>query len=141
MRIFCDSSFLVAFRHSGDPYHLQAKQIVTERLAELQPCWLVITDYVFDETVSVLKSRASGSTAIETARRLLSREFDLQFVDEKLFNEAVDVFTRYGDKEWSFTDCTSYAWIKRFKPDYVLATDEDFEQFGLAPRNLMREAP
>lgn len=29
-------------------------------------------------------------------------------IDEEIFRKAIEVFTRFVDNEWSFTDCTSY---------------------------------
>lgn len=140
-RLFIDSSFFIALRHAGDgARHVRAQQIMRERLAELYPFALVTTDYLFDETVTFLRKHASAAIAIEEAQRLHGGEVHLEFVGQTLFEEALDVFTRYRDKQWSFTDCTSYVWIKRFKPDYVLSFDENFDQFGLS-KNLATETP
>ncbi len=140
-RIFCDSTFLVAFRHVRDDYHQRARQVVDSEVLKFHPLIsFVITDYIFDETVTVLKKKAGNTIAIEMAKYLNGSDFKLEYVKEELFNEAFTVFTRYKDKKWSFTDCTSYVWIRQFKPDGFLATDEDFNQFGLAVPNLMMEA-
>jgi hypothetical protein len=41
------------------------------------------------------------------------------------------VFDRFRDKDWSFTDCVSYAVIERLKITSAFAFDEHFAQFGI----------
>ena len=49
------------------------------------------------------------------------------FVD----TSAWDAFQKYNvDKLWSFTDCTSYAVMKRLNISEVFAFDHHFEQMG-----------
>ena len=139
-RIFCDTSFLFALRNVRDEHHEQARRVLEERLVEIYPAvHFVITDYIFDETVTILSRKAGKTVALETVRYLYGPDFKLEFIGEKLFMEALTVFTQYQDKRWSFTDCTSYVWIKHSSPDYVLATDQNFSEFGLPAPNLMKE--
>ncbi len=42
------------------------------------------------------------------------------------------VFTAFNDKQWSFTDCVSYAVMKRLGITSAIAFDEHFKQFGFA---------
>jgi hypothetical protein len=41
------------------------------------------------------------------------------------------IFTRYRDKAFSYTDCTSFALIGRLKLSTALAIDSDFRAYGL----------
>jgi len=41
------------------------------------------------------------------------------------------IFSSYRDKSLSFTDCTSFALVKRLDIDLCLAIDSDFRSFGL----------
>jgi predicted nucleic acid-binding protein len=40
------------------------------------------------------------------------------------------VFTTFDDKKWSFTDCVSYAVMKRLGIREAYALDDDVRQFG-----------
>ena len=40
------------------------------------------------------------------------------------------LFDAYTDKKWSFTDCVSYAVMKRLGIREAFALDDDFRQFG-----------
>jgi len=53
------------------------------------------------------------------------------WIDDVVAMEAWDLFERYNvDKLWSFTDCTSYAVMKRLNISEVFAFDHHFEQMG-----------
>ena len=43
---------------------------------------------------------------------------------------AWDVFRRFADKDWSFTDCTSKVVIETLGVRAALAFDQHFRQFG-----------
>jgi hypothetical protein len=45
---------------------------------------------------------------------------------------AWQVFATFSDKRWSFTDCVSYAVMKRLQIAEAFALDEHFKQFGFA---------
>lgn len=137
-RIFVDTSFLIAYHHAGDALHANARSLMEEGLLEYFPFRLVITDYVFDEVVTILRRKASTEKAAQIGASLLNQaDFELHWISDRYFGEAWSVFRRFRDKSWSFTDCTSYVWIEQNRPDFCLAMDQDFDQFGLAP-NLVR---
>jgi len=48
------------------------------------------------------------------------------FVDSGAWN----VFRRFTDKAWSFTDCVSYVVMQRLKISTACSFDEHFRQFG-----------
>ena len=46
-------------------------------------------------------------------------------------NKAWDIFKQYKDKDFSFTDCTSFIVIESLKINHVFVFDIHFKQFGL----------
>ena len=52
-------------------------------------------------------------------------------MDNEIFMEALKIFIRFSDKEWSFTDCTSYVIIKNANITKAVSFDEYFRQFGI----------
>lgn len=137
-RIFVDSSFLIAYHHLGDSFHNQARCLMDDEMGKHIPTKFFITDYVFDEFVTLVMKRISKREAIQRGETLLSdQHFEVERINSGNFNRAWKVFHHYRDKMWSFTDCTSYVWIQQNKPDFCLATDSDFDEFGLVP-NLVR---
>ncbi len=43
---------------------------------------------------------------------------------------AWEVFRKFEDKDWSFTDCASYAVMERLGINKAFAFDHHFKQFG-----------
>jgi predicted nucleic acid-binding protein len=58
---------------------------------------------------------------------------------------AEEIYSRYRDKSWSFTDCVSFAFMEERGLEDVFAFDENFSQFGLrvhpAPHILESKRP
>ncbi len=42
--------------------------------------------------------------------------------------EAWQIFRKYSDKGWSFTDCTSHAVMKRLRISHIFSFDKHFSQ-------------
>jgi hypothetical protein len=55
-------------------------------------------------------------------------------VSDSDFAAARNVFERYNDKEWSFTDCTSKVIMERLGVTHAFAFDRHFEEFGTVIR-------
>jgi len=92
---------------------------------------LLTTDYVVDETLTLLRLRLGLGAAEEWWRRVSdSRRVVTAEVDRDLREDALRWFFRYEDKEFSFTDCTSFALMKREKLREALTTDRHFKQAG-----------
>nr|WP_238398232.1 PIN domain-containing protein [Halorussus salinus] len=96
------------------------------------------TDYVYDETVTLVRSRTNSfREAAVVGDRILGRDrypdaIDFVTISEELFDRSVAVFDRYRDHDLSFTDASTVALIEEHGFDAVLAFDDDFD--GLVPR-------
>src|SRR5437867_13262865 len=92
---------------------------------------LVTSDYVLDESITLIRLAHSHSKAAEFARTTLgSRLVRVLYVGEEVFLESLALFERSKDKEWSFTDCTSFILMERTGLSQVFAFDPRFEQAG-----------
>lgn len=91
---------------------------------------IVTTDYVVNELLTLLRSRHQPQRALNAGKYLWeSRHAQLHYLSEDDLAEAWNVFRRYNDKEWSFTDCTSYVVMKRMGIRKAFAFDRHFRQF------------
>lgn len=124
--IFVDTSAWVALYAPKDFNHLAAKQFhktVRDRF--------VTNDYVIDETLTVLKSRVNGQIALEVGVELFAGELvQIEWVSSADVQDAWEVFQRFRDKAWSFTDCVSHVMMRRLSVGAAFAFDEHFRQFG-----------
>lgn len=60
----------------------------------------------------------------------------LEYVTEEDIQKAWVVFLTYRDKEWSFTDCTSFIVMLRLSVTHAIALDKHFQQMpgiGVVP--------
>src|SRR5438477_11170494 len=68
---------------------------------------LITTDYVLDETLTLLRSRGEPARAVASSDEFFLGELAaIHFLTASEIRAAWDIFRRYSDKEWSFTDCT-----------------------------------
>jgi predicted nucleic acid-binding protein len=90
---------------------------------------------VLDELFTLLKLRESHLVAVAGGTALLSQSVTgLERIGEPDFRAAWEVFQQYGDKGWSFTDCTSKVVMQRLTITHAFAFDRHFEEFGTVVR-------
>jgi predicted nucleic acid-binding protein len=126
---FLDTGYIIALEAADDQYH----NIALSHWRNLKRTFpaLVTTTYVFDEIVTFFNSRNQHPKAVELGNRLInSPSVRLIHVDETLFDEAWQYFTRHEDKSYSFTDCLSFAVMKQFEIQTALTFDRHFVQAG-----------
>ena len=127
--LFVDTAGWVACTDTADPAHNQA--------AAARDTWLqeggvlITTDYVADETLMLLRVRLGLGTA-EAWWQLVdsSPRVRWEYVDLARADKARGFFFRYRDKEFSFTDCTSFVVMRDLKLREVLTTYHHFTQAG-----------
>ena len=134
MLVFVDSSALKANYDSGDDYHAKAAGLMQKVAArETEVTSFVTTDYVLDEAVTLTRFAHSHGKAVELAEATLSSRFvKMVYCDEELFSDGMKVFKQHSDKEWSLTDCVSFATMKRHGVKTAFTFDAHFKQAGFA---------
>jgi hypothetical protein len=127
MAAFIDSSVLVAYYNQRDVHHAQAQELL-KRGVEGDFGELFISDYVFDETVTVTLVKTGLDRAVELGDYLLNSELTLLRVDEDAFHEAWEMFKNLG---MSFTDCTNIAVMHHHGIESILTFDKGFKDKGI----------
>ncbi|MEA2708584.1 MAG: uncharacterized protein QOF78_1185 [Phycisphaerales bacterium] len=124
--IFVDSGGWVAVTVPDDADHAAAAAWFAQNT---QP--LLTTDYIVDETLTLLRVRGQHARARVLAERFLSQQYArLHLIAEDDFRGAYDIFQRFHDKDWSFTDCTSYVVMQRLNIKTAFSFDKHFHQFA-----------
>jgi predicted nucleic acid-binding protein len=129
--IFVDTGAWYALATPSDIDHERAKTFLA---SSTQP--LVTSDYVVDELLTLFVVRKQKSKGIEWRREVLDKDAAviIRITDDDFAN-AVRIYEEFEDKEWSFTDCTSYAVMQRLNITQAFAFDSDFHQFGTVTVN------
>ncbi len=143
MSVFIDTGVLVAFANSRDEHHGDATRILDAARGRR---WgrVITSDYVFDETVTLLRARTNRpEAAVRLGQFILGtgeagRVMDLAFVDPRSFLRAWVLFARMASKGLSFTDCTSLELMRALRIERIASFDRDFD--GIVPRMSSVEA-
>ncbi len=128
---FLDTSFLVVHRNLKDENHVQAVACFDTLKQSSPHLKLMLTDYIFDELATLLVVRLNKSKAIEICRAVYDDPIIRLFsIGRSLFDEAWELFQKATDKDWSFTDCTSFVTMQYLGIKRGLSFDHHFKQFG-----------
>ena len=129
MKFFVDTSAWVAYYDTGDRWHTVAREAMAS-LVDTRVTF-VTTDYVLDETITLLLYHAGRHHALAFGDAVQqSRQVQLVRVDAGIWAEAWRMFQRYDDKTWAFTDCTSFVVMRQMELMQTFAFDDHFEQAG-----------
>jgi uncharacterized protein len=126
---FIDTSgWCALYDRSDDRHHLAFplwNQISSQAGA------LYTSDYIMDETLTLINVRINHSAAVQFGRALLSSKvIKIIPVTNSRWENAWNLFTRYDDKEFSFTDCTSFVLMQELNLKEAFTFDKHFSQIG-----------
>ncbi|MGN6275463.1 MAG: type II toxin-antitoxin system VapC family toxin [Solirubrobacterales bacterium] len=126
--IFVDTSFLVAGVITGDRHHESAKRL----LPQIAGRRLVTTNHVRGETWTWIRRKAWHRKAVEMLDNLDSPKGYIQIVhvSEEVEAEALGWLRRHDEREYSFVDATSFAYMRAQGIQEALAFDGDFSAAG-----------
>jgi len=130
-RLFVDTSAWYAYINAADPDHRRV-----EGALESPESRLMTSNFVFDEVVTLCRYRLGHAAAVRAGRVLLDGGvLDLIRVTPEDEGSAWSIFQRRRDEDYSFTDCTSFALMRRLGLRDAVALDADFrrEGFDVAP--------
>lgn len=123
-KIFTDTNYFIALYNPTDSQYLKAKNI-SNKLVDVE---IIISNFIFLETVSVFSQRVGRKEAIDLGKHLLEDEnIHLVHVDRKLQSSAWEIFCETKKKNTSFVDCSTVVIMKAERINSLLTFDqEDF---------------
>lgn len=125
-RLFVDTSAWYALVNAKAARHKQVKKAMAEWEGRL-----CTTDYIFDEIVTLIRYRVGHAPAVEVGGALQDGSTCLLVpVESQDIRDAWDQFVRESDQRNSFTDCTSFAVMRRLGLTTAAALDDDFVRAG-----------
>ena len=127
--LFVDTAGWVALLDERDELHRATRRARDAHLK--RGGRLVTTDYVNDETLTLRRMKAG----LKVARRYWwmiseSGRIRVESVSPDRTRRAREWFFSWDDKDFSFTDCTSFVVMKELGLTRVLTTDRHFRQAG-----------
>jgi predicted nucleic acid-binding protein len=135
MNYFVDTSYWCALYNAKDKNQHQAR-LLWEKAAS-QPVKLFVSDYIFNETITLIRMRIGRAHAVELAESLLhSKVVIFLEVDKGVREKAWQIFKKYADQDFSFTDCSSFVLMQMHGIKKVLAFDRHFKQMKFIVNEL-----
>ncbi|WP_419161693.1 type II toxin-antitoxin system VapC family toxin [Candidatus Palauibacter sp.] len=127
--LFVDTAGWMAMADAADPKHATSRR---ERDACLRRGgFLVSTDYVVDETLTLIRARLGLRAAAEWWAQIdASSRLRWEWIDPLRAEKARRWFFEWNDQDFSFTDCTSFVVMKELCIRRALTTDRHFSQAG-----------
>lgn len=87
--------------------------------------------FIIDETLTLLRARGEHRKAVEMGKMFFdSHDVHIYFLDEGDIRQTWNIFRRFSDKDWSFTDCSSKHVCEKLGITQAFSFDKHFQQFG-----------
>lgn len=127
--IFVDTGPLLARYLTRDARHGHATRGFARIAHESLPC--CTSSFVLDETFTLLGRHAGHAFAAARARAIYASDaFSVlrPGIDEEL--EAVELLENFAEQSVSFTDCVSFALMRRARIEHAFTFDRHFALAG-----------
>ena len=123
--IIVDTSALVAFFVQSEKHHPAARRYAAQHPTAR---WIIL-ETVFDEFVTWVRVKVSISSSIQVGCILREEHLYVNISDA---DDAAtwEVFCRYDDKLWSYTDCSILVMARRLGVSEVFTLDEHIRQMA-----------
>lgn len=139
--LFIDTAGLVSVFNQEDQNHARGKEYWQKLLGNLADYQTIfISDYILDETATCLRSRTNHQTAAKALEKLWALlehtdDFEVVWIQKETFLQAKSIFDEYSDREYSFTDCTSFSICEERSINNVFTFDtSDFASAGFVSK-------
>lgn len=134
-RILVDTSAVYAILDRSDDCHGAAKETLRIlRRARVEP---LLTNFIVAESHALSLSRLGVALAREW---LLRNVWPVERINADDEARATEIIRRYTDKDFSYTDATSFAVMERLGLRQAFAFDLHFRQYGFQVVGLPENA-
>lgn len=124
--IFVDTTIWASGIDSSDALHKDGAAVL-EALASGKLSSAITTDFVLDETLTLLRTRGARAESAERAilNIMSSSRVSVLYVDAPLFRAALSTYKKYG--RLSFTDAVTLTVMQRRRIKEIFSHDGDFD--------------
>lgn len=124
--ILIDSSFLIAYYSIKDKHHSDAVAMMPQIL-DREFGDVFITDYIFDEIVTVIAIRSKSVAASIKIGAAIKAALNFFHTTEETFDRAWGLYRSQKSTSLSFTDCTIVETVREHKIGTLATFDSDFD--------------
>ena len=134
-RTFVDTSAFYALADRSDRHHLAARSAFDQRSADDE--WIT-TDHVLVESWLLLRARLGYGAANRFWDALVAGLATLAGLSSADLIRAREIAADWRDQEFSFVDCTSFAFVERLGLEQAVAFDRHFRVIRFGPGRRRR---
>ncbi|VVB90540.1 tRNA(fMet)-specific endonuclease VapC [uncultured archaeon] len=129
MRIFLDTSGLIALSDEKDKNHTRAEVYLRQQVQK--GARFVSGRNILVEYIDGVTKRISKKKAVEELDKILnSKLLVIEPVSKADWDKAIRYFRKYHDHQIDLTDCLSFAIMERLDLNTALTFDNDFKTHG-----------
>jgi len=129
-KVFVDTSGWVALFVENDQNHKKAVSIFEEIKNSKVPIYT--SDYCIDETITTILARGNHKQSVLAGEALFtSKLIKIVCVSPDYLRNSWELYQKYKDKSFSFTDVTSFVIMKDLNIKKAFAFDREFIQAGI----------
>ena|SRR3990170_1735488 len=129
MRIFVDTGAWIAIADRNDQYAKIASQFYAGLIHQRRN--LITSDLILVETFNLLSRTIGSKATVKFGNVLKTNAFlIIEPITPLDWERGWKIFDKYDDKDFSFTDCTSFALMERLKINSAFTFDIHFKQYG-----------
>ncbi|MFN3234244.1 MAG: type II toxin-antitoxin system VapC family toxin [Gammaproteobacteria bacterium] len=127
--IFIDTGAFIARYIQADQHHKKAQQLWKK--LEKSKEKLMTSNFVLDETFTLMARKSHYSFALETANIIYSSSiFSIVRPDAEVELNALKFFEKFSDQKVSYTDCISFQLMRDHHVKKVFTFDRHFQLLG-----------
>lgn len=124
--IFVDTYYFLAILNPKDSGHARSRDASKNRAGLLRTSHWVLAEV--GDALSRPLDRLKFLTLLDAIDQ--DPSFGVVSADDELFHQSIEFFRDRPDKEWTFTDCTSFVVMENLGIREALTADVHFEQAG-----------
>ncbi len=129
-KAFVDTSGWVGLFVANDRNHKKAVSIFDD--INSSKALIYTSDYVIDETITTILARGNHKQSVLAGEALItSKIIKIIYVSGDYFQSTWELYQKYKDKMFSFTDVSSFVIMKNLGIRKAFAFDREFIQAGI----------
>lgn len=125
-KVFIDSAAFYALADKDDQHHGNAHHYL--RSAVQKRTRFITSNWVINETVMLIARSISKNAALRFLDASTTNPvIEIIRINEAVENEALEIFRKYKDQDFSITDCSSFVLMKNMGCSHCFTFDSHFK--------------
>jgi hypothetical protein len=132
--VFVDTSYWIALFDRKDQNHKRSVKLSEQ----LKTSKIIVSDFVIFETITFLNTSVKNHSLALLFLDFIYEQDNIEVLEigTVLKKNSLQIFKDYYDKDFSFTDCSSFALMASLNIKNAVSFDRHFSQIGILTNKL-----